>query len=66
MEVSAALGWLRLHHGYIGIVLILGCVIAYLGEVVVEELNFGVWMMNLVFGIILTVHDLRCHLTHKK
>ena len=57
---------MRIHHGYIGAALILLCILTYFGIGVVGKFNFYVWIVGLVLGVVLLVHDAYWHITHRK
>jgi len=57
---------MRIHHGYIGALLIIWCILTYFGIGVIGEFNIYVWAVGLVIGIVLLVHDVWWHLTHRK
>ena len=57
---------IRLHHGYIGLLLLVWCALTINGIAVIGEFNIYVWAAGLVIGLILFFHDLYCHLADRR
>ena len=57
---------IHIHHGYIGVILIIYCILTINGYAVIGDFNIYIWIIGLVLGIVLLFHDLYYHLTHRK
>jgi hypothetical protein len=59
--------FLRFHHGYIGLALIIWSTLAYLFRIgVIGEYNPYLAMFGFIVGVILIVHDVWWHLEHER
>ena len=57
---------MRIHHGDLGAILIILCIFIYLGIGFQTEVQFYVWVFGLILGVVMLVHDVYWHLTHRK